>query len=105
MNRTGWAVLAGGIALTAVGVTLGLTSNHEDTPAFTGAANLIVAWSFLGCGIVALQRRADAHFGLLMSAVGLSWFLSALAESNHPWVYSVGSIVWAAPLALFIHSL
>jgi PAS domain S-box-containing protein len=105
MRRSGWAVLAGGIALTAVGVALTFTSNHEDTPVFTVAANLIVAWSFLGCGIVALQRRADAHFGLLMSAVGLTWFLSALAESNSPWIYSIGSIVWAIPLAFFIHAL
>jgi PAS domain S-box-containing protein len=105
MRRSGWAVLAGGIALTAVGVALAFTSNHESEPAFTVAANLIVAWSFLGCGIVALSRESDAHFGLLMSAVGLTWFLAALSESNNPWVYSVGSVVWAIPLAFFIHAL
>ena len=105
MRRSGWAVLAGGIALTAVGVALAFTSNHESEPAFTVAANLIVAWSFLGCGIVALSRESDAHFGLLMSAVGLTWFLTALSESNNPWVYSVGSVVWAIPLAFFIHAL
>ncbi len=105
MRRSAWAVLAGGIALTVLGVALAFTSNHESEPAFTVAANLIVAWSFLGCGIVALSRESDAHFGLLMSAVGLSWFLTALGESNNPWVYSVGSIVWAVPLAFFIHAL
>ena len=105
MRRSGWAVLAGGIALTAVGVALAFTSNHESEPAFTVAANLIVAWSFLGCGIVALSRESDAHFGLLMSAVGLTWFLAALSESNNPWVYSVGSVLWAIPLAFFIHAL
>jgi PAS domain S-box-containing protein len=105
MRRSGWAVLAGGIALTAVGVALTFTSNHEHEPAFTVAANLIVAWSFLGCGIVALSRESDAHFGLLMSAVGLTWFVSALGESNSPWIYSIGSIVWAIPLAFFIHAL
>jgi PAS domain S-box-containing protein len=105
MNRTGWAVLAGAIALTAIGVALTFTSNHEDTPAFTVAANLVVAWSFIGCGIVALQRRSDAHFGLLMSAVGLTWFLSSLTESNNPYVFSVGSLLWSVPLAFFIHAL
>jgi PAS domain S-box-containing protein len=105
MSRTGWAVLAGGIALTVVGVLLTFTSNHEDTPAFTAAANLVVAWSFIGCGIVALRRRSDAHFGLLMSAVGLTWFLSSLGESNNAYVFSVGSVLWAIPLAFFIHAL
>ena len=105
MRRSGWAVLAGGIALTAVGVALAFTSNHESEPAFTVAANLIVAWSFLGCGIVALSRESDAHFGLLMSAVGLTWFLSALTESNNSYVFSVGNLLWGIPLAFFIHAL
>jgi PAS domain S-box-containing protein len=105
MSRTGLAVLAGGIALTVVGVLLTFTSNHEDTPAFTAAANLVVAWSFIGCGIVALRRRSDAHFGLLMSAVGLTWFLSSLGDSNNAYVFSVGSVLWAIPLAFFIHAL
>jgi PAS domain S-box-containing protein len=105
MRRSAWAVLAGGIALTVLGVALAFTSNHESEPAFTVAANLIVAWAFLGCGIVALSRESDAHFGLLMSAVGLTWFLSALAESNNAWVYSVGSILWSIPLAFFVHAL
>jgi PAS domain S-box-containing protein len=105
MTRAGWAVLAGGIVLTAVGIALTLTSNHEDNPALTIVANLVVAWSFLGCGIVALRRRSDAHFGLLMSAVGLTWFLGALRESNNEWVFSIGSILWALPLAFFVHAL
>jgi PAS domain S-box-containing protein len=105
MNRTGWAVLAGAIALTAIGVALTFMSNHEDTPVFTVASNLVVAWSFIGCGIVALQRRSDAHFGLLMSAVGLAWFLSSLGESNNAYVFSIGSVLWSLPLAFFIHAL
>ncbi len=105
MNRTGWAVLGGAIVLTAIGVALTFTSNHENTPVFTVASNLMVAWSFIGCGIVALQRRSDAHFGLLMSAVGLSWFLSSLGESNNAYVFSIGSVLWAVPLAFFIHAL
>jgi PAS domain S-box-containing protein len=105
MNRTGWAVVAGGVVLSAIGMALAFTSNHETTPAFTVAANLIVAWSFIGCGVVALSRRSDSHFGLLMSAVGLTWFLGALQESNNAYVYSVGSVLWGVALAFFIHAL
>jgi len=105
MKRTGWAVLAGGVALSAIGLALVFTSNHENTPAFTAAANLIVAWSFIACGVVALSRVSDAHFGLLMSAVGLTWFLGALSESNNSFVFSVGNLLWGIPLAFFIHAL
>jgi PAS domain S-box-containing protein len=105
MTRTGWAVLAGGIALSAMGLTLVFTSDHESTPAFTAASNLIVAWSFIACGIVALTRSTDARFGLLMSGVGLTWFLSSLTESNNSYVFSFGNLLWGIPLALFVHAL
>jgi PAS domain S-box-containing protein len=105
MTRTGWAVLAGGIALSAMGLALVFTSDHESTPAFTAAANLIVAWSFIACGIVALSRAPDARFGLLMSGVGLTWFLSSLSASNSSYVYSVGILLFGLPIAIFIQAL
>jgi PAS domain S-box-containing protein len=105
MKRTGWAVVGCGILFSAIGLALVFTSNHESTPAFTAAANLVVAWSFIGCGVVALSRASDTHFGFLMSAVGLTWFLAALSESNNALVYSIGNVLWAIPLAFFIHAL
>jgi PAS domain S-box-containing protein len=104
MLRVRWAILFTAVALTAIALTLVFLSNHETTPAFTAAANLIVAWSFIGCGLVALSR-SDRRFGLLMSAVGLTWFLGALGESNYSIPYSFGQVVWAIPLAFFIHAL
>jgi PAS domain S-box-containing protein len=105
MLRIRWVILATGLAFTAIGLWLVFTSNHEPSPAFTAAANLIVAWSFIGCGFVALTRRVDTRFGLLMSAVGLSWFLGALGDSNHSIPYSFGQLVFGIPLAFFIHAL
>ena len=105
MKRTGWAVVGCGILFSAIGLALVFTSDHESTPAFTAAANLVVAWSFIGCGVVALSRASDTHFGFLMSAVGLTWFLAALSESNNGLVYSIGNVLWAIPLAFFIHAL
>src|SRR5688572_18196995 len=105
MRRTGWAVVGCGILFSAIGLALVFTSEHERTPAFTAAANLVVAWSFIGCGVVALSRASDTHFGFLMSAVGLTWFLAALSESNNALVYSIGNVLWAIPLAFFIHAL
>jgi PAS domain S-box-containing protein len=105
MLRVRWAILLTAVAFTAIALALVLTSDHESTPGFTAAANLIVAWSFIACGVVALSRVSDAHFGLLMSAVGLTWFLSALTESNNSYVFSVGNLLWGIPLAFFIHAL
>jgi PAS domain S-box-containing protein len=105
MLRARWAILLTAVAFTAIALALVFTSDHESTPAFTAAANLIVAWSFIACGVVALSRVSDAHFGLLMSAVGLTWFLSALTESNNSYVFSVGNLLWGIPLAFFIHAL
>ncbi|HXL43215.1 MAG TPA: PAS domain-containing protein [Gaiellaceae bacterium] len=105
MLRARWAILLTAVAFTAIALALVFTSDHESTPAFTAAANLIVAWSFIACGVVALARVSDAHFGLLMSAVGLTWFLSALTESNNSYVFSVGNLLWGIPLAFFIHAL
>jgi PAS domain S-box-containing protein len=105
MLRARWAILLTAVAFTAIALALVFTSDHESTPAFTATANLIVAWSFIACGVVALSRVSDAHFGLLMSAVGLTWFLSALTESNNSYVFSVGNLLWGIPLAFFIHAL
>jgi PAS domain S-box-containing protein len=105
MLRARWAILLTAVAFTAIALALVFTSDHESTPGFTATANLIVAWSFIACGVVALSRVSDAHFGLLMSAVGLTWFLSALTESNNSYVFSVGNLLWGIPLAFFIHAL
>jgi PAS domain S-box-containing protein len=104
MRRLRWAILAAGLVLSGIGLALVFTSDHESTPAFTAAANLIVAWSFIGCGFVALSR-GTGRFGILMSAVGLTWILGALGESNYAVPYSFGQIVWGIPLALFVHAL
>jgi PAS domain S-box-containing protein len=105
MNRKGVAVVAAGIVLSAIGVALTFTSNHESNPGFTIATNLVVAWSFIGCGVIAISRPSDARFGFFMSAVGLAWFLGALQESNYSLPYSIGSVLWGIPLAFFIHAL
>jgi PAS domain S-box-containing protein len=105
MRRLQWAIIAAGLIETAVGLALVLSSDHESTPAFTAATNLVVAWSFIACGVVAMSRATDARFGLLMSGVGLTWFLSSLTESNSSYVFSVGNLLWGIPLALFLHAL
>jgi PAS domain S-box-containing protein len=104
MLRLRWVILLVGVALSAIGIALTLASNHESNPALAITTGLVVAWAFLGCGFVALSR-GETRFGLLMSAVGLSWFLGALGESNDSVVYSLGQLFWGIALAFFIHAL
>jgi PAS domain S-box-containing protein len=104
MRRLRWLILLVGVALSAIGIALTLASNHESNPALAITTGLVVAWAFLGCGFVALSR-GETRFGLLMSAVGLSWFLGALGESNDSVVYSLGQLFWGIALAFFIHAL
>jgi PAS domain S-box-containing protein len=105
MRRLRWAILAAAFVLSSVALALVFTSDHEQTPVFTATANLVVAWSFVGCAFVALSRGTGRRFGLLMAAVGLTWPLSALSESNDPTVYSIGLLFWGIPIAFFVHAL
>ena len=104
MRRVRWLILLAGVALSAIGIALTLASNHESNPALAITTGLVVAWAFLGCGFVALSR-GETRFGLLMSAVGLSWFLGALGSSNDSVVYSFGQLFWGISVAFFIHAL
>jgi PAS domain S-box-containing protein len=104
MLRLRWAILLVGVVFSPIGLALTFTSNHESNPALAAATGLLVAWSFIGCGFVALSR-GDTRFGLLMSGVGLTWFLGALNESNHSIPYSFGQLFWGISLAFFIHAL
>ena len=104
MRRVRWLILLAGVALSAIGIALTLASNHESNPALAITTGLVVAWAFLGCGFVALSR-GETRFGLLLSAVGLSWFLGALGSSNDSVVYSFGQLFWGISVAFFIHAL
>ena len=42
--------------------------------------DLVVGWTFLGCGLVAWSRRPQSRTGLLLAATGLAWFAGSLAE-------------------------
>ena len=43
--------------------------------------DLVVGWTFLGCGLVAWSRRRESRTGLLLAATGVAWFAGNIAES------------------------
>ncbi|MGH3033889.1 MAG: PAS domain S-box protein, partial [Gaiellaceae bacterium] len=105
MKRIQLAIVAAGLLATAGGLYLVFTSDHEETPAFTAAVNLVVVWAFIITGLVAWSRRPENRFGVLMAAVGLTWILGALSESNSSVPFSLGVILGPVGVAVFIHAL
>ena len=43
--------------------------------------DLVVGWTFLGCGLVAWSRRRESRTGLLLAATGVAWFAGTFAGS------------------------
>ena len=100
------------IGLAAVGVVLGVvmavvaaTSDHQTTPGLEAALTLIVAWSFLGTGLISWDRRPDNLTGPLMVAVGFTWLLAQLSASNVPALFVIGVNITGIPFAILIHLL
>jgi PAS domain S-box-containing protein len=105
VSRTQLAVLGAALAITAGGVYLAFTSDHEENAAFVVAGNLVAAWAFIGSGLLAWARRPENRFGVLMTAVGLAWFVGALSESNSSLPFTIGSAFGGLFLAVFFHAL
>jgi PAS domain S-box-containing protein len=105
MKRIQLAIVAAGLLATAGGLYLVFASDHEETPLFTAAVNLVVVWAFIITGVVAWSRRPDNSFGVLMAAVGLTWILGALNESNSSIPFSLGMVLGGIGIAVFIHAL
>jgi PAS domain S-box-containing protein len=93
------------LAFTATAVLLVLASDHEDNKAATIALAVTAGLSFVVSGLVALWRRPDNRTGYLLAAVGYFWFLGALSESNHDWLFTVGGALGSLAFGAFAHLL
>ncbi len=99
------AVIGLGLLLSACALALVSTSNHEDQPAFATVFSLVGAWSFILGGLLALKRRPDNRFGVLMTIVGLTVFIGALGASNNSLLFTLGWVFGGAFIAVFVHAL
>src|SRR5919112_1335023 len=71
------ALAAGGGALAAV-----LTSGHEENRILVSVFGLLVGWSFVVAGLIARTRRPENRTGILMIAVGFTFFVGALGDAT-----------------------
>jgi signal transduction histidine kinase len=96
-------VIAAALLGNSIAVALVLGSEHE-TDLRTIVIVTVVSWSFVVSGLIASARRS-VRFGALMCATGLSLNLEALVDSENSLVFTVGSIIGDAWIAVFIHAL
>jgi PAS domain S-box-containing protein len=94
-----------GLAAGAVALAIVVTSNHDRNIALDGTLGLLLGWSFIGTGIVAWERRPENRTGALMVALGFVWFAGSLTSANDSLPFTIGHLVGALPLAVFIHLL
>ncbi|MEO8899496.1 MAG: histidine kinase [Candidatus Dormibacter sp.] len=56
------------------------------------AARLVTGLSFVGVGLIAMKQRRRRRVGLLMAAVGLTWFVYDLGWVYEPLTYTIGTV-------------
>jgi signal transduction histidine kinase len=104
------AFLTIGVALAALAATTGAVylsavSKHAPNPAGHAVLSVIVCLSFVGAGLLALQRPPYVRFGPLLVAVGFSSLLGALHDANSAVPYTIGVLTANLVFAVLIHTL
>jgi signal transduction histidine kinase len=89
-----------------VGMLLGAAQHAPLT--LSTVLQLLVGWSFVGCGLFLWSRRPANRLGPLMTVVGMLWLLGrTLTLVPNPVVYTAGlwlTDLWAPAFALFLLS-
>ena len=97
-------------AAVVVGVTATaviLASDHiQDPHAAQALVTALTGGSFIAAGLVARTRRPENRTGLLLIAVGFTWFVSAgLMGADDSFVWTIGLVLSGLPAAFLIHLL
>jgi len=101
--QIGLAVLA---FVIGIGVLLVVINGEHNTHRGAYAAlSLGIGWGFIGTGLYVWRRRPGNNIGPLMTAVGFSGFLKALAFSNSSVVFTIGSLGGVLIYAFLVHLL
>lgn len=87
------AVVVAALVCGAAAVAVLVPSDHQDAKIVWATSGLAAAWSFIGIGLYAAQRRPESRIGVLMVALGFAWCLAALSASDAPLLYTLGQIV------------
>ena len=86
--------LIGGVGLlTAAGsATAWATCRCGKLPPSGEAARVVVGLCFIGVGLIAMSQPRRRRIGLLMAAVGLTWFMYDVGWIYEPLTYTIGTL-------------
>jgi signal transduction histidine kinase len=102
------ALIGLGVAGSVLGIALFVvivTSDVPESPTLEAILSLLVAWSFIGVGLYAWDRRPRNLVGPLMACVGFSWFLTELVSSDIPALFAIGSLAESLSFSFLVHLL
>jgi signal transduction histidine kinase/PAS domain-containing protein len=101
-----WLLVAPAALLVgAAGAAFMSFSDHLDVPNLQAVLLALTGGSFVAAGLVARTRRPDNRTGLLLIAVGFTWFLTGLVGANDSLLWTVGVALTAIPAGFLIHLL
>ena len=89
-----WAIALGGLAVSAISVTLALTNDGIGSelgePLVIALLAVWITIAYVFGGLVAWSRRPASRFGPLMIVAGFLMFITALSWSTNDIAYTVG---------------
>jgi signal transduction histidine kinase len=109
MSRTTrlWLLVApAAVVIGAAASALMYFSEHQDVPRLQAVLTALIGGSFITAGLIARTRRPLNRTGLLMIAVGFTWFVcSGLMASNESLLWTIGVSLSAVPAGFLVHLL
>jgi signal transduction histidine kinase len=103
LTRDGFvAALALAAGIGAAVLVLG--SDREPTPTWASAGlALLVGWAYIGSGLIAWRHRPELRLGPVMVFIGFAWFVTFLADSDDPVVFTLGTALQNVYLLGFVY--
>jgi signal transduction histidine kinase len=106
LRRALLLIAAAGIAAGLIAGAFVMTSEHAREDRLVNMTlGPLVGWSFIAAGLIAWWRRPQNRVGALMTLVGFTWFVAALANSDEPAIFIVGGMLGSLQFGVLIHLL
>ena len=86
-----WLALAGGLVSFAT-VLMAAAGASGDAAFGRGLLQLLVVGLPIAVGLYALRAPVNRSFGIAMLGIGFAWSLTALGESSHSVLYTIGRL-------------
>ena len=106
IRRLTLVVVPAAVVASTLSIISSALTDNASMPLVESLLIGLAGWSFIAAGLIARARRPRNRTGLLMIAVGFSWFLAGgLLSSNEPVIWSLGFAVAALPAGFLVHLL